>query len=93
MHQRRLVVQVALLCIANTAFKVRVVTRYADLQYPALHPDKQGMPMALDEGVLQIDPLAMHAAAFLRLHSPIFTRANVARSQLIPLCSALTGLL
>ena len=51
------------------------------------------IPMALDEGVLQIDPLAMYAVAFPRMSLSIFTRANSARSRLISVCSALTGLL
>ena len=49
--------------------------------------------MGLDEGVLQIDPLAKYAVAFPRMSRSIFTRANSARSRLISICSALTGLL
>ena len=51
------------------------------------------MPVALDEGVLQIDPLAMYAFAFLRMSRSIFTRASSARSRLISICSVLTGAL
>ena len=52
-----------------------------------------GMPVALDEGILQIDPFAKYAIAFPRMPGSIFTRASSARSRLISICSALTGLL
>ena len=93
MHQQRLVVQVAPLRIAGTAKEVRVVAGRADLQHPALHRDRPRKPVTLDEGVLQIDPLAKYAVAFAKISRSIFTRASSARSRLISICSALTGLL
>ena len=47
------------------------------------------MLVALDEGVLQIDPLAKYAVAFSKMSRSIFTRASSARSRLISICSAL----
>lgn len=39
------------------------------------------MPVALDEGVFQIDPLAKYAVAFPKMSRAIFTRASSVRSQ------------
>lgn len=36
----------------------------SDAEHPALHADRPHAPMALDEGVLQIDPFAKYAVAF-----------------------------
>jgi hypothetical protein len=91
-HQQRLVAQVAPLCIAGTAQEVGVVAGRTDLQCPALHRYRPGMPVALDEGVLQIDPLAKYDVAFPKMPGSIFTRGNSARSRLISICSALAGL-
>ena len=65
----------------------------ADLQYAALHRDRPQAAVLLDEGVLQIDPLAKYAVAFPKMSRSIFTRANAARNRLISICSALTGAL
>ena len=85
-HQKRLVAQVASLRIAGTAHQVRVVAGRADLEYPALHRDRPQAAVLLNEGVLQIDPLAKYAVAFPRMSRSIFTRANSARSRLISIC-------
>ena len=93
MHQQRLVAQVAPLRTNGTARQVRVVAGRADLQYLALHRDRPQAAVLLDEGVLQIDPLAKYAVAFPKMSRSIFTRANAARNRLISICSALTGAL
>ena len=49
--------------------------------------------MLLNEGALEIDPLAKYAVAFSKISRSIFTRASSALSRLISICSALTGLL
>ena len=85
--------QVLPLRSAGTAHQVRVVAGRADLQHPALHRDRPQAAVLLDEGVLQIDPLAKYAVAFPRMSRSIFTRANSACSRLISICSALTGTL
>ena len=93
MHQQRLVAQALPLGIASTAHQMRVVARHANLQHPALHRDKLGMPVALDEGVLQIDSFAKYAVIFPKMSRLIFARASSARSRLISICSAFTGCL
>ena len=79
--------------LSGAANEVLVVSGHTDLQYPALHRNRPHTPVALYEGVLQIDPFAKYAVAFPRMSRSIFTRANSARSRLISICSALTGLL
>ena len=93
MHQQRLVAQALPLSIAGTAHEVRVAAGRADLQYPALHRDRPQVAVLLDEGVLQIDSLAKYAVAFPKMSRLIFARTSSARSRLISICSALTGLL
>ena len=70
-----------------------MVTGRADPRYAALHRNRLSMPVVLDEGVIQIDPLAKYAVAFPKISRSIFTRANSACSRLIFICSVLTGLL
>jgi len=92
-HQQRVVAQVAALIATGSAYKVFVVSGCTDLQNPALHRDGPHAPVALDEGVLHFDAFAKYAVAFPRMSRSIFTRASSARSRLISICSALTGLL
>jgi hypothetical protein len=92
-YQQRLVAQALPLRIAGTAHQVPVVASRADLQYAALHRNRPHAAVLLNEGVLQIDPLAKYAVAFPRMPGSIFTRASSARSRLISICSALTGAL
>src|SRR5512133_1794795 len=75
---------------AGQTNEVLVVPGYAHTQHPALHRDWPDAAVALDKGVLQVDPLAKYAVAFPRMSRSIFTRANSARSRLISICSALT---
>ena len=89
-HQQRIVAEVAPLGIAGTANEVLVVPGHAHLQHPALHRDRPGATVALDEGVLQVNPFAKYAVAFPRMSRSIFTRASSARKRLISICSALT---
>ena len=96
MHQQRPVAQVAPLRTNGTARQtrqVRVAAGRADQKHPALHRDRPPAAVLLNEGVLQIDPLAKYAVAFPRMSRSIFTRASSALSRLISICSALTGAL
>ena len=51
------------------------------------------MPVPLDEGVFQIDPIAKYAVAFPNMSRSIFPRANSALSRLVSICATLTTLL
>src|SRR3954453_19541321 len=65
-------------------------TGYADLEYPALHTDRPGPPIAFDEGILHFWPFAKYAVAFPKMSRSIVTRASSARKRLISICSAVT---
>jgi len=92
-NQQRIVAQMASLEGLGAAHEMLVVARHAGLQHTALHRDRPQAPMSLDEGVLQLCAFAKYAVAFPRMSRSIFTRASSARSLLISICSALTGLL
>ena len=62
--------------IAGTAHQVRLVAGRAEVRHPALHRDQPQAAVLLDEGVLQIDPLAKQAVGFPGLSRSIFTRFN-----------------
>jgi hypothetical protein len=93
MYQQRLVAKVAPLPISGPKHAVRVASRPPDLQYPALHRDRPGKQVAQDKDVLQSDPHAKYAVAFSRMSHSTFTHASSARSRLIFIFPALTGLL
>ncbi len=87
-HQQGVIAQMATLGRAGQENKVFVASRHAHAQHTALHRDRPNATVALNEGVLQIDPFAKYAVAFPRMSRSIFTRANSARNRLISICSA-----
>ena len=83
----------ATLGAAGPAHEVLVVAGHAHIKHPALHRDGLHAAVVLYEGVLQVNPFAKYAVAFPRISRSIFIRASSARSLLISICSAFTGLL
>ena len=83
----------ATLGAAGAAHEVLVVAGHAHIKHPALHRDGLHAAVVLYEGVLQVNPFAKYAVTFPRISRSIFIRASSARSLLISICSALTGLL
>lgn len=82
-HQQCVIAQMSTLGRAGQSNKVFVVSRHAHAQHTAMHRDRPNAAVALDEGLLQIDPFAKYAVAFPKMPRSIFTRDNSARNQLI----------
>ena len=60
--------------------RLRVMAGRADLQHPAMHRDRSGMPVALDEEGLQIDPLASREPLLFPEYRALFSRAPAQRA-------------